>query len=117
MENPSKSRPDPEFSKQLMQMLSNICVAIHEIRDLLKNPPREIDDQDIEDIAVHFLIQCGPNLSEIARKMQQQGIPVRRQSLAEAKKFSRFQEKLEIFRSGEIHNGYRKDDGSLEAQE
>lgn len=85
--------------------------ALYEIRDLLKAPKKEFDDQDVEDMAVHFLIQCGPNLSEICRKLAAQGIHVRRQSLTEADKFSRFQEKLAIFRAGKLPRGFATDDG------
>ena len=105
---------DEDFQSAVVNLLVNMNAALYEIRDLLKAPKKELDDDDICDMAVHYLIQCGPNLSEITRKLAGQGIRVRRQSLAEAKKFSRFREKLEVFR---VHSGYRTDDGDIEAVE
>lgn len=111
------SASSEHFEKTVVHLLVNINRTLGEIHDTLKRPNKELEDQDIEDMAVHYLFQVGPNLSEITRKLSGQGINVRRQSLTEAKKFARFQEKLEIFRNGEIRRGHMTEDGDVEAHD
>lgn len=103
-----------DFQEKLLGLLVSIDSRLESIQGSLRLPARERTDQDIEDMAIHYLYQTSGNISEVVRKLKDEGVPVRRQSLMTAKKFSRFQEKMESYR-GITRRGFRTDTGDVEA--
>ncbi len=114
-----------DYRETQIKLMINLCKAVEELQkttqaifDLLKHSDKPLTDQDIEDRAVLLLIQVGPNLSEIVRRLNAQGITVRRHSLGYTKRFSRFQEKLEKYRQRDesmLRRGHITEEGHLEA--
>lgn len=116
MEIARNASPNDDFKEKLFEYLAGIDATLKAIKDALTSPSGR-SDADIEDMAIYFLYQVGPNLTEITRQMELQGVHVRRQSLAEAKKFSRFQARYDAYRGNGPRGGFKKDDGDVEAIE
>ena len=103
--------------QQLLQLVTRIDQRLEAIHECLKKPVKSRSDDDVVDLAIYYLYQTSGNVSEVAKRLEEDGFHVRRPSLMHAKKFARFQDAHAAYRGSGPKRGHRTDSGEIEGVE